>query len=435
MPAPAQTNADGSARQAALTVDTSKRDQTINLGAGPSSLPTSVLLEAAQGILDYNGTGMGLTELSHRSGTFQKVVTDAEADLRALLAIPDNYYVLFAQGGGTEQFSATALNLLAAHRVKYPEYGAGKDGRGPPCDYAVTGSWTSKAFKEAQRLGLNARTVTDARKTADANGKFGSIPPVSEWSLSEAAEKPAFLYYCDNETVDGVEFPSPGFPVQDLPEAYRREVPLVADMSSNILSRSVDVRAHALIFFGAQKNVGPAGLTVIIVRKDLVVDPDLGVSAGGPRIPTTLVYKNAADNGSLYNTPPMFAIYASALVFADLLRNKGGVSGAEERSRKKAEAVYAAIERSAGVFVPTVRQAAARSRMNVTIRVHSGGAPNDELETRFVKRCAEQGIVQVKGHRSVGGIRTSLYNAVTVEQTQKLVSVMDAFVKEVSEGK
>ncbi|KAJ1019306.1 hypothetical protein NDA13_006223 [Ustilago tritici] len=419
------------------TLDTSKREQTINLGAGPSSLPTSVLLEAAQGILDYEGTGMGLVELSHRSKTFQKLMDKTEADLRALLNIPDTHAVLFLQGGGTEQFSATALNLLAAHAVKNPDYFKSNGSKGPPCDYAVTGSWTAKAVKEAARLGATTNVAIDSRKIEGADGKFGSIPPISEWKLSPVESMPAMLYYCDNETVDGVEFPDPGFPIQDLPEEYRKQVPLVADCSSNILSRPIDVAAHAIVFFGAQKNVGPSGTTVAIVRKDLIVDPDQGVPNGGPRIPTTLVYKNMLDNGSLYNTPPMFAIYASGLVFEDLLRNKGGVAGATERSEKKANLIYGLIDNSNGVYLPTVRQASARSRMNVTFRISRAGEnkPDEALEEVFVKKCAQENIVQVKGHRSVGGIRTSLYNAVMVEQTQKLAHVMTRFMEDVKAGK
>ncbi|TKY88181.1 hypothetical protein EX895_002891 [Sporisorium graminicola] len=419
------------------TLDISKRDHTINLGAGPSSLPTSVLLEAAQGILDYEGTGMGLIELSHRSKTFQRLMDKTEADLRTLLNVPDSHAVLFLQGGGTEQFSATALNLLAAHAVKNPDYVKSNGNKGPPCDYAVTGSWTAKAVKEAARLGATTNVALDARKVEGANGKFGSIPPVSEWKLSPVESKPAMLYYCDNETVDGVEFPNPGFPIDQLPEDYRKQVPLVADCSSNILSRPIDIAAHAIVFFGAQKNVGPSGTTVAIVRKDLIVDPDQGVPHGGPRIPTTLVYKNMLDNGSLYNTPPMFAIYASGLVFHDLLHNKGGVAGATERSEKKASLIYGLIDNSEGVFLPTVRQASARSRMNVTFRISRPGEnkPEEALEEAFVKRCAENNIVQVKGHRSVGGIRTSLYNAVTVEQTQKLAEVMTSFKDDLKAGK
>ncbi|PWN51414.1 PLP-dependent transferase [Violaceomyces palustris] len=414
-------------------LDTSNREMTINLGAGPSCLPTEVLLQAAQGIIDYERTGMGLVELSHRSSTFIKVVKSAEADLRQLLAIPEDYAVLFQQGGGTEQFTATALNLLAAHAVKNPDY-MSQNPRGPPCDYAITGSWTSKALKEAKRMGANVNVVVDSRKEQGADSKFGCIPPVSTWKLSPVESKPAFLYYCDNETVEGVEFPSPGLAFDQLPEEYRKTVPIVADCSSNILSRPIDVKAHSIIFFGAQKNVGPSGVTIVIVRKDLIVDPDQGVPNGGPRVPTTLVYKNAADNGSLYNTPPTFAIYATGLVLRDLLENKGGVQGAAQRSENKSRAVYQTIASSNGIFVPSVRQQEVRSRMNITFRVcRPGGPPDEELEERFVKKCSEKGITQVKGHRSVGGIRTSLYNAITEEQTQVLVQVMKTFIDEISE--
>lgn len=402
-------------------MDTSRRDQTINLGAGPSSLPTDVLVQSAQDIVDYGNSGMGLIEISHRSGTFKKVIETAEADLRKLLDIPDDYAVIFAQGGGTEQFSATALNLLAHHAAVNPDYVRSK-GRGPPLDYLVTGSWSSKAIKEAQRLGATTNAVVDVKKS---QGKFGTIPPVDQWKLSDVAEKPAMLYYCDNETVDGVEFPSPGAPLDSLPKEYRETVPIVADCSSNILSRPIDIRAHSIVFFGAQKNVGPPGTTIIILRKSLVsAHPDEGVPHGGPRIPTTLVYKNLTDNGSLYNTPPMFSIHVSGLVFRHLLE-LGGVQGAAERSRAKSDLIYGLIDASKGFYVPTVAQPSARSRMNVTFRIRDG---DETLEEEFVKYCKANGIEQVKGHRSVGGIRTSLYNAVTVEQTQKLASVMQDFV-------
>ncbi|CAO1615659.1 unnamed protein product [Jaminaea pallidilutea] len=407
------------------TLDTSKRDKTLNLGAGPSSLPTEVLIQSAQDIIDYGGTGMGLVELSHRSATFKGVIETAEADLRKLLAIPDDYAVIFTQGGGTEQFSATALNLLGHHAVQNPDYLSQNGGRAPVCDYLVTGSWSSKALKEAQRLGSNVNAVVDVKKS---EGKFGTIPPVSQWSLTPADQKPAMLYYCDNETVDGVEFPSPGMDISSLPEEYRKAVPIVADCSSNILSRPIDVAAHSVIFFGAQKNVGPPGTTVVILRKSLVErHPDEGIPNGGPRIPTTLVYKNLTDNASLYNTPPMFSIHVSGLVFKHLLQ-LGGVQGAADRSNQKSQLIYGLIDSSNGFYVPTVKQPTARSRMNVTFRIFgSKSEPDDELEKKFVKSCEAHGIEQVKGHRSVGGIRTSLYNAITVEQAEKLAAVMREF--------
>ena len=396
---------------------------------------------------------MGVTEVSHRSSTFQQVVDDAEASLRQLLGIGDNFAILFTQGGGTEQFSATALNLMARHAKTYPEYwnkqaaAAGSSTsrvRGPPADYAISGSWSAKAFKEAARLSFNSHAAFDSRKDVPgSNGRFGAIPPVEQWRLSPTDDvPPAFLYYCDNETVDGVEFgagSSPGgFPVESLPASYLEKVPLVADMSSNILSRRIPhLDKHALIFFGAQKNVGPSGVTIIIIRKDMIVDPDESTirDAGGPLIPTTLVYKNLLDNKSMYNTPPMFSIYVSGLVFKDLLENGGGVQGAEQRSAEKSKMVHDVLEQSEGLYVATVPQKDVRSRMNVTFRICSTeGKQDDALEAAFVKFCAKRGIMQVKGHRSVGGIRTSLYNAVTVEQTKKLVDAMLEFAKEVNAG-
>lgn len=423
----------------AFTVETSKRSQTINLGAGPSSLPTPVLVQSAQDIVDYGASGMGLIELSHRSGTFKTIIEGAENDLRKLLNVPDDYAVLFTQGGGTEQFSATALNLIAHHAAKNPQYVSTHGGKSPPIDYAVTGSWSSKALKEAQRLGFTVNAAVDSRKAPGADGKFGIIPPVSDWKLSNAVEdSPAMLYYCDNETVDGVEFPSPGFPIGDLPREYRERVPIVADCSSNILSRPIDIAAHSIVFFGAQKNVGPPGVTVVIVRKSLLdVHPDEGVPHGGPRIPTTLVYKNLADNASLYNTPPMFSIHVSGLVFKSLLTEHGGVEGAAERSRQKSSLVYALLDDAQSIYIPTVKQATARSRMNVTFRIaKSAGStqPDEQVEEAFVKYCKQNGIEQVKGHRSVGGIRTSLYNAVTVEQVRKLEQVMREFQRQVLSG-
>lgn len=436
-------------------IDLSRRLSTINLGAGPSTLPQEVLLSASSGILDFSSTGMGLTELSHRSSTFKKVIQTAESDLRSLLNIPSDYSILFQQGGGTEQFSATALNLLSFHASKNPDYirekkkkangekknngqGDGEEEEeeslfGPPCDYVVTGSWSAKAMKESKRLGANSRVVIDSRKSKGSNGKFDSIPPTSEWQLSRVSEKPAFLYYCDNETVDGIEFPSPGFPFKELPSDYLNQVPIVADMSSNILSRPIDIKSHSIIFFGAQKNVGPSGVTIIIIKKSLLVDPDLQINNGGPRIPSTLIYKTANDNESLYNTPSMFAIYVSGLTFDHLLNKEGGVEGAEKRAIQKSELVYNCIENSKGIFKPTVKDSKVRSKMNVCFRIYKTGGvePDDELENRFVEKCSENGIVQVKGHRSVGGIRTSLYNAVSVENTKTLVKVMEEFLEEI----
>jgi len=402
-------------------MNTDARAQTVNLGAGPSMLPTDVLMEAAQGIIDYGGTGIGVTELSHRSSTFKNLIVQAENDLRSLLDIPTEYAILFLQGGGTEQFSATLLNLLAAHAAKHNGQGGA-----PPVDYVVSGAWSGKAYKEARRLYEPVRQVVDLRKNiGDTNQP---IPAPSSWNLSSIDENPAMLYYCDNETIDGFEFP-PDF-IQQLPEEYRQRVPIVADCSSNILSRPIDIRSHAVVFFGAQKNVGPSGVTVVIVRRDLVVDTDAVQQSYYPRIPTTMVYKNAMDNGSLYNTPPIFPIYVSGLVFRKLVE-EGGVARAQERARTRAKFVYDELEQHPTVFKPTVAHADFRSKMNLTFRIldTNTGEPSETEEARFVKLCDENKVVQVKGHRSVGGIRISLYNASTLEMAQKVVSLMEQFIQ------
>lgn len=398
------------------------RDKTINLGAGPSSLPTSVLLEASQGIIDYEGTGMGLTELSHRSSTFQQLLQEAESNVRKLLDVPDEYAVLFLQGGGTEQFSATLLNMLAAHAARNPTYQGT-----PPVDYVVSGAWSNKAFKEAQRLSSRVNLAADLR--ASVSDEHKKVLRPEEWSLSSVDEAPAMLHYCDNETIGGFELPQDF--ISRLPQAYRERVPIVADCSSNILSRRLDVRAHAAIYFGAQKNIGPSGLTMVIVRRDLVVDPDAVRREYTPIIPTTLVYKNAVDNGSLYNTPPMFPIYVSALVFRELLK-QGGVDGAQERAKTRSKTVYDALLAEPKLYRPVVQHPEFRSQMNITFRIMDPKTqePSPDLEAKFVAFCSEHRIVNVKGHRSVGGLRASFYNSISQEHAQAFAEVLAQFAKQ-----
>lgn len=398
---------------------TEARERTANLGAGPSMLPTPVVLEASQGFIDFQGMGMGVAEISHRSSAFLNIIHAAEGDLRKLLDIPDEYAVLFLQGGGTEQFSATVLNLLAAHAAKHSP-----DAPAPPIDYVLSGSWSTKAFKEGVRLAPRVNVACDMRPHAKDASR--SIPTPDQWSLSNVDEHPAMLYYCDNETVDGFEFPK-GF-IQKLPAAYRERVPIVADCSSNILSRPIDIRAHAVVFFGAQKNVGPSGLTIAIVRRDLVVDPDAVRTTYTPVIPTTLVYKHFMDNDSLYNTPSTFPIYVSHIVFRDLLQN-GGVARAEERAFARSRLVYDAIERHKQRYRAVVPHEDFRSTMNIPFRIldPATGEPDAGAEARFIALCAEHHIVQVKGHRSVGGVRASLYNASTLEHAERFARLMDEF--------
>ncbi|CAB4419174.1 unnamed protein product [Rhizophagus irregularis] len=365
----------------------STRPKVYNFGAGPSALPLSVLEKAQREFLNYENTGMSVMEISHRSKTFENLLNKTKHDFKTLLQVPDNYEILFMQGGGCTQFSAVIYNLLAAKRQQIPE----EEEFNPPLDYFVTGSWSAKAADEAKRLYNNVNIVIDVKKS---KGSFGSIPPKEEWKLS--GSKAAFVYYCDNETINGVEFPF----IPDIDPS----VPLVCDMSSNILSRKFDVSKFGVIYAGAQKNIGPAGVTVVIVRNDLLTNPksvndkDNGVTV----IPTMLSYKVFVDNNSLYNTPPMFSIYISGLVFEWSLQ-LGGVEAIEEINKEKSKKIYDLIDKSK-IYRSFVDKPV-RSRMNAPFRI----VP-EELEKEFLAGAEELRMVQLKGHRSVGGIRiTSLF--------------------------
>lgn len=384
------------------------RDQVHNFAAGPSPLPTAVLERSAQGLLNYNGTGMGICELSHRGKEFKKLVEDAEANLRKLLSIPDNYAVLFTQGGGTQQFSATLLNMLSYHRQKH------QSDEQPIVDYVVTGSWSSKAATEAKRLVIPndpaQKPLADIRIAASTKSSgFNTLPGKKDYTFSK---DPAFVYYCENETINGVQFPDDlssdhAFPFDLIPE----HVPIVADYSSSFISRPIpQIERHAIIYAGAQKNLGPSGLTVVIVRKDILVDTAAVAASLGrvPPVPIELEYKVLADNGSLYNTPPTFPIYVSALVMEHLLE-KGGMSALESTNRRKAEKLYAALEESEkqGLLRCKVATRDARSWMNVTFELQ-----DSSKEGEFLAQAEARGFRQIRGHRSIGGIRVSLYNAV-----------------------
>lgn len=346
-----------------------------------------MLAEATAGLLDYGNTGMGVTELSHRSKQFSSMLKESESNFRQLLDIPDQYAVLWMQGGGLTQFSTTAQNMEAWYRVKH-NYKKSQ----VPAAYLVTGGWSSKAAAEAKRLGLNPQVVADARKMSQDGKSYGSVPTQAEhftWP-SDTEDKPAYIYYCANETVHGVEMHAP----PTVPE-HLKDVPLVADMSSNILSRPIPWSEHnfGIVFAGAQKNVGPSGLTLVIVRKDLIVDLDEAVPLGAQRVSAMMAYKNMADNDSLYNTPPMFSIYVSGLVFQHLL-GMGGVKAMEETNIQKAKLIYDLIDSSNGFYVPKT-DANCRSRMNIVFVLKDGEA----AEAAFIKGAEEAGIKQVKGHR------------------------------------
>ena len=317
-------------------------------------------------------------EMSHRGKEFISIADKAEADLRALLAIPDNYKVLFLQGGASTQFAALPLNLTA---------------EGDSVDYLVTGSWSKKAASEAKKY---------ASVNIVATGDNKSLPPAATWALSPAAK---YVHYCDNETIQGVEFSAP----PDVGSAL-----LVADMSSNFCSKPVDVARYGVIYAGAQKNIGPAGVTVVIVREDLM-------GASRAITPTMLDYKTMADDGSMYNTPPCWAIYVCALVFARMLAG-GGLGAVRAANVAKAGVLYDAIAASNGFYASPV-DPAARSQMNVPFTIPS--AP--ELEKEFVAGAAAKGMVQLKGHRSVGGMRASIYNSMPLEGVQRLADFMREF--------
>jgi phosphoserine aminotransferase len=357
--------------------------RVFNLNAGPATLPLPVLEEAQRDLLSLPGLGMSILEISHRSSTFLKMLEEVEANLRTLLAIPDGYHVVFLPGGATLQFAMVPLSFLRPGQV---------------ADYVGTGAWGSKAYKEAIRVGGEARLAWDGKP-----GAYTQVPAPSEIAADAHA---AYLHYTSNETIHGVEF-------HELPTAPTG-VPLVCDASSNFLSRPLDVARHSLIYAGAQKNVGPAGVTVVILRDELLARiPD--------KIPSMLDYRLHVADKSNHNTPPVFTIYMVLLVTRWLLREVGDLAAMERLNVEKADRVYAAIDRGAG-FYHGHAASASRSRMNLTFRL-----PDEETEKRFLAEATKRGFAGLKGHRSVGGIRASLYNAVTLEAAEAFASFLDDF--------
>jgi phosphoserine aminotransferase len=353
--------------------------RVFNFSAGPAVLPEEVLRQAREELLDWRGSGMSVMEMSHRGKEFVGIAERAEADLRELLAIPESHKVLFLQGGASSQFAMVPMNLLR--------------GKGS-ADYLNTGLWSKKAIGEAKRLGaVNVAASSES-------DHFRSIPPRGEWRLDPEA---AYVHYTPNETIGGVEF-------HWIPDTGN--VPLAADMSSTLLSRPLEVSRFGLIYAGAQKNIGPAGLTLVIVREDL-----MGQTL--PGTPTMFDYRVHADSQSMYNTPPTYAWYVAGLVF-EWLKKQGGLAAMAERNRRKAEKLYAAIDRSDFYHNPVAP--ACRSWMNVPFTL-----ARPELDDAFLKTAKEAGLVALKGHRSVGGMRASLYNAMPEEGVDALVAFMDDF--------
>ena len=353
-----------------------------NFSAGPAVLPVEVLEQAAAEMLDYQGCGISIMEMSHRSKPFQNIIATAEADLRDLMGIPENYKVLFVHGGATTQFAAIPMNLM----------------RNKVADYIVSGSWSKKAFKEAKMYGTANCLATSEDET------FSYVPDVDAIQVSPDAD---YLYICQNETIYGTTY-------HKLPETG--DVPLVSDVSSMFLSEPMDVSKYGVIYGGVQKNIGPAGLAIVIAREDLIREDVL------PFTPTLLRWKVMADNASLYNTPACYTIYICGLVFK-WLKEQGGLEGIGKRNHEKAALLYDFLDQSK-LFRGTARKED-RSIMNVPFV--TGDA---DLDAKFIAEAAENNIANIKGHRSVGGMRASIYNAMPVEGVQYLVDFMAKFEKE-----
>ncbi len=350
-----------------------------NFSAGPAALPAAVLQQVQQELLEWQGQGASVMEVSHRGKPFVEAAANAEQDLRDLLAIPDNYKVLFLQGGATSQFSAIPLNLLH---------------RGGKADYALTGHWGKKAIADAKRF-VDVNIVCDTSEEG-----FKSVPQASDWSLSEDA---AYLHVTPNETIAGVEF-------DWLPAC---DAPICADLSSTILSREINVADYGIIYAGAQKNIGPAGITIVIVRDDLV-------GQCSPAAPRLFDYSVMAESDSMSNTPPTFAWYLAGLVFK-WLKSEGGVAAMEAKNIAKAEKLYGFIDESDGYYSNPVT-ANSRSRMNVPFLLH-----NSDLDAEFLAQAERASLHALKGHRSVGGMRASIYNAVDMSSVDALIEFMRTF--------
>ena len=357
-------------------------NRVYNFSAGPSMLPLPVLEKAAAELVCYGTSGMSVMEMSHRSPDYEAIITEGEALLRQLMKIPDNYKVLFLQGGASTQFAAVPMNLI---------------GRTGKADYIVSGQFSGKSFKEAQKLGYDVRCVATSKET-----NFDRIPVIRREDIRPDA---AYLHVCFNNTIYGTKFPY-------IPDTG--DIPLVADMSSCILSEPIDVSKFGLIYAGAQKNVAPAGVTIVIVREDLIGNCR-------PDTPSMFDYKLMADNDSMYNTPPCYCIYMAGLVFNYLLDN-GGLEASKEKNIKKASLLYDYLDSQTYYTAPAEKEA--RSLMNVTFV--TGDA---DLDKKFAKEADAAGFKNIKGHRSVGGMRASIYNAMPIEGVEALVKFMDDFAK------
>lgn len=366
---------------AEMTASESKQQKIFNFGAGPAMLPAAVMEQAKEELLDWHSTGISVIEMSHRSQHFASIVEESESDLRGLLNIPDSHSVLFLQGGASSQFAMVPMNLLH---------------EGYSADYIHTGIWSGKAISEAKKFGsINIAASSEA-------DNFLKVPGRDSWSLNQNA---AYVYYTDNETIGGLEFPEP-------PDVG--DVPLVSDMTSNFLSRKFDISKFAVVIAGSQKNIGPAGLIIVIVRKDLLGQANKGT-------PSLYDYAVQQEANSLYNTPPTFTWYMAGLVFK-WVKQQGGVEAMQQNSQQRSSMLYDFVDNS-GFYANPV-EIAHRSRMNIPFTL-----PNDDLNPTFLAEAREAGLVELKGHRSVGGMRASLYNAMPLEGVDTLLAFMTDFSK------
>ncbi|WP_273319573.1 3-phosphoserine/phosphohydroxythreonine transaminase [Vallitalea guaymasensis] len=354
-------------------------NRVYNFSAGPSMLPIEVLEKASKEMTNYNNTGMSVMEMSHRSAAYQDIIDTAEKTLREIMNIPDNYKVLFLQGGASTQFAMIPLNLLTGSKK---------------ADYVNTGAWSKKAIAEAKKYGEVNVVASSEDKT------FTYIPELDKETFTKDAD---YFHITSNNTIYGTKF-------NELPDVG--DVPIVADMSSNILSEEVDVNQYGVIYAGAQKNMGPAGVTVVIIREDLIGDTQ-------DITPTMLKYKTHSDKGSMFNTPPTYSIYVAGMVF-EWIKELGGIGAIQKRNEEKAKLIYDYLD-SSKLFKGTVAQKD-RSLMNIPFVL-----PTDELNAEFIKEAADRGMVNLKGHRTVGGMRASIYNAMPVEGVKKLVDFMKEF--------
>ena len=358
-------------------------NRVYNFSAGPSMLPVPVLERAASELMCYGDSGMSVMEMSHRSPVYEKIIADAEAKLRELMNIPDNYKVLFLQGGASTQFAAVPLNLI---------------GRTGKADYIVSGQFSGKAYKEAQKMGYDVKCIATSKDT-----NFDRIPVVTKDMISPDA---SYVHICFNNTIYGTKY-------SYIPDTG--DIPLVADMSSCIISEPVDVTKFGVIYAGAQKNMAPAGVTLVIVREDLL-------EYGDPKMPSMLDWKLMAENGSMYNTPPCYSIYVAGLVY-DWILSLGGLDTMKEMNEKKAAVLYDYLDSQDYYIAPVQKDS--RSLMNVTFVTG-----NEEIDKKFPKEAAAAGLVNLKGHRSVGGMRASIYNAMPLAGVEALVEFMKKFAAE-----